>query len=93
MASDLQQRFALAVARVRSVPAEGPFKPSNEFKLKMYALYRQATDGDVRGKRPGMLDLVGRFKYDAWASLKGTTADEAMRRYIEEVSQVERKYG
>jgi diazepam-binding inhibitor (GABA receptor modulator, acyl-CoA-binding protein) len=91
--SDLQQRFQLAVAKVRSAPADGPFKPSNEFKLKMYALYRQAADGDVRGKRPGMLDLVGRFKYDAWASLKGLAADEAMRRYIEEVGKVEQNYG
>lgn len=93
MSNELRQRFRLAVAKVRGAPTEGPFKPSNEFKLKMYALYRQATDGDAHGKRPGMLDLVGRFKYDAWASLKGLSADEAMRRYIEEVGKVEQQYG
>jgi diazepam-binding inhibitor (GABA receptor modulator, acyl-CoA-binding protein) len=91
--SELKQRFEQTVARVRGLPADGPFKPSNEFKLKMYALYRQATDGDVHGKRPGMLDLVGRFKYDAWASLKGLAPDEAMRRYIKEVELAEQKYG
>jgi diazepam-binding inhibitor (GABA receptor modulator, acyl-CoA-binding protein) len=93
MSDDLKQRFDQAVAKVRSAPASGPYKPSNEFKLKMYALYRQASDGDVQGKRPGMLDLVGRFKYDAWASLKGTPAEAAMRQYIEEVNKVEQKYG
>lgn len=93
MSVDLRQGFEQAVAKVRNSPADGPFKPSNELKLKMYALYRQATDGDVHGKRPGMLDLVGRFKYDAWASLKGLSAEEAMQRYIEEVGKVEQKYG
>ena len=92
MSGELQQRFEQAVAKVRDAPANGPFKPSNEFKLKMYALYRQATDGDVQGKRPGMLDVVARYKYDAWAMAKGLSADEAMRKYIEEVEKVEQKF-
>ncbi|MDR3416009.1 MAG: acyl-CoA-binding protein [Nevskia sp.] len=87
---DLRLRFEQTVEKVRSAPADGPFKPSNELKLRMYALFRQATDGDVQGKRPGMLDLVARFKYDAWATLKGTSRDEAMKRYIEEVDKLER---
>jgi acyl-CoA-binding protein len=90
---DLGQRFRAAVEKVRTAPPDGSFKPSNELKLKMYALYRQATDGDVRGKRPGMLDLVARYKYDAWAMAKGLSAEEAMRKYIEEVEKVEQKFG
>lgn len=90
---DLRQRFEAAVAKVRSAPGEGPMKPSNEMKLKMYALYRQAHDGDVHGKRPGMMDVVGRFKYDAWAALKGMAPEEAMRLYITEVEGIERKFG
>ena len=90
---DLKQRFEQAVEKVRTAPADGPFKPSNELKLKMYALYRQATDGNVQGKRPGMLDIVARYKYDAWAMAKGLSADEAMRKYLEEVAKVEQKYG
>lgn len=89
----LDQRFADAVEKVRGAPDSGGYKPSNEAKLKMYALYRQARDGDVAGARPGMMDVVGRYKYDAWASLKGTSSDEAMRRYIEEVEKVERRFG
>ncbi|MBX6420483.1 MAG: acyl-CoA-binding protein [Nevskia sp.] len=88
---ELHQRFAAAVARVRSAPAKGPFKPDNALKLKMYALYRQATDGDAPGKRPGALDPVARFKYDAWAALKGMAREEAMRRYVEEVEQLEKR--
>jgi len=89
----LEQRFLAAVEKVRTAPPDGPFKPTNELKLKMYALYRQAVDGDVQGKRPGMLDLVARYKYDAWAMAKGLSAEDAMRRYIEEVAKVEQKFG
>ncbi|MCK7499893.1 MAG: acyl-CoA-binding protein [Comamonadaceae bacterium] len=48
-----------------------PEKPDNATLLKIYSLYKQATDGDVEGKRPGFTDLVGRAKYDAWAKLEG----------------------
>lgn len=91
-AGDLQQRFEAAVQKVAAAPKDGPLKPSNEMKLKMYALFRQAKDGDVQGKRPGMMDVVGRFKYDAWAELKGMAREEAMRRYAEEVESFERKF-
>lgn len=91
--SDLAQQFRAAVDQVQNAPANGGFKPSNEYKLQMYSLYKQATEGDVQGKRPGMLDLVGRYKYDAWAALKGTSRDEAMRRYIAEVGKVEKQHG
>jgi pimeloyl-ACP methyl ester carboxylesterase/acyl-CoA-binding protein len=89
---ELQQRFEAAVEKVASAPKDGPLKPSNEMKLRMYALYRQARDGDVQGKRPGMMDVVGRFKHDAWAELKGVSREEAMRRYVAEVESFERKF-
>lgn len=89
--ADLPRRFAAAVERVRSAPADGSLKPSNEMKLRLYALYRQAQDGDVQGTRPGMMDVVGRLKYDAWAGLKGLAREEAMRRYVEEIESIERK--
>jgi acyl-CoA-binding protein len=50
--------------------------------LKIDALYKQATAGDVEGKRPGFTDMVGRAKFDAWAELKGQSSDEAMQSYI-----------
>lgn len=81
--SDLKQKFEDTVNYVQT--ADGDFQPSNELKLKMYALYKQATDGDVSGKKPGMMDFVARAKYTAWEELKGMTADEAMQTYIDEI--------
>ncbi|MGB1951930.1 MAG: acyl-CoA-binding protein [Marinobacter sp.] len=84
--SDLKTQFDEAVNYIQS--AEGDFQPSNEMKLEFYALYKQATAGDVSGKRPGMMDFVGRAKYDAWAELKGTSSDEAMQKYIDKLNSV-----
>lgn len=79
----LDQDFQDAVGRSRSLPNQ-----SNENLLKIYALYKQATAGDVSGKRPGMLDLKGRAKYDAWASQKGKSADAAKQEYIDLVKSL-----
>jgi acyl-CoA-binding protein len=54
----------------------------NDVMLDLYALYKQATSGDVSGSRPGMIDVRGRAKYDAWAKHKGLTKDAAMEQYI-----------
>jgi acyl-CoA-binding protein len=75
--SDLAERFAQAQQRIKPVSGLG-----NDTMLDLYALYKQATVGDVTGDRPGMLDLRGRAKYDAWAKKKGTTKDAAMQAYI-----------
>lgn len=61
-------------------------RPSNDDMLALYSLFKQASDGDVKGSRPGMLDMVGRAKYDAWAKLKGTAKDAAMQKYIDKVA-------
>lgn len=58
-------------------------KPDNATLLKIYALYKQATEGDVEGKRPGFTDMVGRAKFDAWAALKGKDGNEAKQEYID----------
>ena len=89
--SGLKEQFEEAVELVRT--AEGDFRPPNELKLEMYALYKQATEGDVRGKRPGMLDFVGRAKYDAWAACRGMSVEEAMRRYVAKVNELKAKLG
>lgn len=54
----------------------------NDSLLHLYSLYKQATQGDASGKRPGMLDMVGRAKYDAWAKVKGISSEEAMKKYV-----------
>jgi carboxylesterase len=73
----LAQRFGEAQARIKPVTGLG-----NDVMLAMYALYKQATAGDVAGSRPGMMDLRGRAKFDAWANHKGKTRAAAMTEYI-----------
>ena len=68
-------------------------RPSNAELLDLYGLYKQATEGDVSGSRPGMLDPKGRAKYDAWASRKGTGREEAKTRYVALVDALVRKLG
>jgi acyl-CoA-binding protein len=80
--SDLAQRFADAQARIKPLSGLG-----NDVLLELYALYKQATVGDVSGGRPGMLDLRGRAKHDAWTARKGMTADAAMTAYIAAVDR------
>ncbi|WP_166266810.1 acyl-CoA-binding protein [Marinobacter caseinilyticus] len=87
--SDLKARFDEAVNYIQT--AEGDFKPSNELKLEFYALFKQASEGDVTGKRPGMMDFVGRAKYDAWESVKGMSSDEAMQQYIDRLEAMKNK--
>ena len=78
MANDLKSKFEAAAAASKTLKD----RPDNDTLLKLYSLYKQATDGDVSGKRPGMLDMVGRAKYDAWAALQGTPAEAAMKDYV-----------
>lgn len=84
--SDLKTKFDEAVNYIKT--AEGDFQPSNEMKLEFYALYKQGTEGDVSGKRPGMMDFVGRAKYDAWEKYKGTPKDNAMQQYIDKLEAI-----
>jgi acyl-CoA-binding protein len=57
-------------------------RPDNETLLRLYALYKQGSEGDVSGAKPGFFDFVGTAKYEAWAKLKGTTGQEAMEKYV-----------
>ncbi|GAA1988179.1 acyl-CoA-binding protein [Terrabacter lapilli] len=56
--------------------------PGNEAKLRLYGLYKQATEGDVSGSRPGFTNPVGRQKYDAWATFEGTSREAAQEQYV-----------
>jgi acyl-CoA-binding protein len=82
--SDLKASFEQAAQAVQQLPK----RPENDALLKLYALYKQGTVGDVSGARPGILDMTGRLKYDAWAKLKGTGGDAAMGAYVELVEQI-----
>ena len=82
--ADLKKQFEQAVADSKTLPE----KPDNMTLLKLYALYKQASSGDVEGKRPGFTDMVGRAKWDAWNEAKGTDSKEAMQQYIDLVESL-----
>jgi diazepam-binding inhibitor (GABA receptor modulating acyl-CoA-binding protein) len=77
--STLNEQFEQAVAASKNL-AE---RPDNMTMLKLYALYKQGSTGDVDGKRPGFTDMVGRAKWDAWNELKGQSPDEAKQAYVD----------
>lgn len=76
--SDVKELFERAVARSKTLTN----RPDNPTLLKIYALYKQATEGDVSGEQPGFIDMVGRAKYDAWFRLLGTSPERAMQDYV-----------
>lgn len=81
--SDLKDAFEKAVIESKQLPA----KPDNEILLRLYSLYKQATEGDINTDNPpGMFDFVTKAKYDAWLKLKGSSADDAMTQYVELVT-------
>jgi acyl-CoA-binding protein len=75
----LKERFDAAVADSKQLPE----RPDNMTLLKLYALFKQGSVGDVEGARPGFGDMVGRAKYDGWAALKGSGAEAAMQQYVD----------
>ncbi len=82
---DLQRQFEEAVANSKTL-AE---KPSNEVLLQLYSLYKQGTAGDVNVDPPSNpFDFVNKAKYDAWATLKGKSKEDAMQEYINLVNKL-----
>ena len=76
--ADLNATFDAAVANSKNLTE----RPDNATLLKLYALYKQATEGDNSDKKPGFGDMVGRAKWDAWINFKGTSNDDAKRQYV-----------
>ena len=84
---DLKTRFDTAAAAAKQTRK----RPDNATLLKLYSYYKQATEGDVTGGRPGGFDFVGGAKHDAWTKLKGMSADDAMTHYIKQVERLNRE--
>lgn len=82
--SDLQARFDQAQIDVKQLDE----RPSNMTLLRLYALFKQGSEGDAHGDKPGMTDFVGRYKFEAWETLKGTGRDEAKEKYIALVEEL-----
>ena len=82
--ADLQAVFNSAVANSKSLLE----RPDNTTLLKLYGLYKQATDGEVTEKKPGFSDMVGRAKWDAWNALKGSSKEQAMQQYVDLIASL-----
>ncbi len=87
--SDLHAQFEQAVSASRTLAA----RPDNDTLLQIYALYKQATQGDAAGSRPGLFDPVGRAKFDAWAKMKGLARETAMQRYVQLIDRLQKSAG
>ena len=85
---ELRQQFDQAAARSKELTK----RPSNEELLLLYALFKQATEGDVSGDRPGGFDFKAIAKYDAWAEIKGKSKDQAMKDYVARVDRLHQLY-
>lgn len=85
MASDFEEA-QVRVKAFKSTPGPGEL-------LELYALYKQGTAGDVTGSRPGMLDIKGRAKFDAWEKKKGQPKDAAQSAYVALVTELAKRYG
>jgi len=82
--SDLRAQFEAAAKQAQGLAK----RPDNDTLLKLYALYKQATDGDANGPKPGFFDFVNTAKYEAWSRLRGMQTNEAQKKYIELVRQL-----
>ncbi len=86
--ADLQAKFEQAQLDVKKLTK----RPNNDELLALYSLFKQANDGDVHGKRPGMFDFKGAAKYEAWEKQKGMDSETAMQKYIDKVSRMAEAY-
>ncbi len=86
MTMELAQSFEDAQQRIKALKSA----PPSDTLLELYALFKQATVGDCQGSRPGVFDLKGRAKWDAWAKTKGMKRDAAMEAYVALVDRLVR---
>jgi acyl-CoA-binding protein len=82
--ADLKEQFQQAAKDVMGLSE----RPDNDTMLRLYALYKQGSEGDVSGPRPGFFDFVGTAKYEAWEKLAGTSKDDAMKKYVDAVKKL-----
>ena len=82
--AEIDQKFEIAAQDIQKFTR----RPDDEDMLRLYALYKQGTEGDVKGEKPGFFDFIGGAKYDAWSKLKGTAQDDAKKKYIDLVKKL-----
>ena len=82
--TDIKSIFEKAVVASKSIPT----RPDNDTMLNLYALFKQASSGDVSGDKPGFFDFVATAKYEAWEQIKGLSSDDAKQQYVDLVKNL-----
>ena len=82
--ADLKQEFEQATTDITGLTD----RPDNDTMLRLYALYKQGSEGDVKGDKPGFFDFVGAAKFEAWQKLQGTSSEQAMTKYVDLVNKL-----
>ena len=82
--ADLKSAFEQASRDIQTLSE----RPDNDTLLRLYGLYKQGAEGDVKGDKPGFFDFVGTAKYEAWAKLKGTAQEDAQKKYVDLVKKL-----
>jgi len=82
--ADLKSAFDQASKDIQTLSE----RPDNDTLLRLYGLYKQGSEGDVKGDKPGFFDFVGTAKYEAWAKLKGTAPEDAQKKYVDLVKKL-----
>ena len=82
--ADLKTEFEQATKDIKGLAD----RPDNDTLLRLYALYKQGAEGDVKGDKPGFFDFVGAAKYEAWEKLQGTPSEQAMKKYVDLVKKL-----
>ena len=83
----MSEEFEAAKKRVEEAVEEMK-KLSNDKQLEVYSLFKQATVGDVNTARPGMLDMKGKAKWDAWKGREGMSKEDAEKAYAELITEI-----
>lgn len=87
--ASLETQFRESVSNSKKLKDD----PGNDSKLKLYALYKQSTEGTNTTKKPGAMDIVGKYKWNAWNQLGDMSKEEAMKEYIQEIERLKKEIG
>jgi acyl-CoA-binding protein len=82
--ADLQQQFEQAARDIKTLDE----RPDNDTMLRLYGLFKQGSEGDVKGDKPGFFDFVGAAKYEAWEKMRGTSQEQARKKYVDLVKKL-----
>ena len=76
--------FEKAAQAAKSLPE----RPDDQTMLRLYALYKRGSSGDVTGDKPGFFDFVGSAKYESWEKLRGIGQEDARQQYVDLVRKL-----